>query len=81
LANFYEKLDFASRYFAKIKFVVILLQALRLLINLSCSDEMLAPLLAVSCSNGLRALLDSAAREEELLRYAYAYIFLLTIWY
>jgi hypothetical protein len=54
--------------------VVILLQALRLLINLSCSDEMVAPLLAVSCTNGLRELLDPAAREEELLRYAYSYI-------
>ncbi len=75
------KLDFASRYFAKIKFVVILLQALRLLINLSCSDEMVAPLLAVSCTNGLQALLDPAAREEELLRYAYSYIYLPTIWY
>jgi hypothetical protein len=58
----------------KVKFVVTLLQALRLLINLSCSDEMVAPLLAVSCTNGLRALLDPAAREEELLRYACSYI-------
>ncbi len=81
LGKFLRKLDFASRYFAKIKFVVILLQALRLLINLSCSDEMVAPLLAVSCTNGLRALLDSSSREEELLRYAYSYIYLPTIWY
>lgn len=45
------------------------LQALRLLINLSCSDDMVAPLLEASCSDGLTtALLHPSVPEEELLR-------------
>ncbi len=44
------------------------LQALRLLINLSCSEEMVGPLLGTSCEDGLASILQPSNPEEQLLR-------------
>jgi len=46
----------------------VTLQALRLLVNLACNDEMAAPLLSSSCPTGLPSLILPPEPEERILR-------------